>query len=185
MFRKWTVLLVASLTLAAGCNPTSETAVETESSVAVEAVAESEGNMLQTDTHIFEEIADGVYFATGTGTTVTVASNALVIVNEEDVVLIDSHITADAARELVRSVQEITDKPIRYVVNSHFHFDQAHGNQIFSSDVDIIGHEYTRQKLLDDPLSEQTYQVIGSPEAQSQLLSLPRRTDTTRPNTAS
>ena len=118
---------------------------------------------LKSDTHVFEEIASGVYFATGTGK-VNVGSNAMVVVNEDDVLLVDSHITADAARELIASVAAITDKPIRYLVNSHFHFDHAHGNQEFPVGVEIIGHEYTRERLLGDVLNEPTYSVIGSPE---------------------
>ena len=34
------------------------------------------------------------------------------------------------------------------VINTHFHFDHAHGNQVFGKDVDIIGHEFTREMLL-------------------------------------
>ena len=95
---------------------------------------------LKSETHVFEEIGPGIYFATGTGK-VNVGSNAMVVVNENDVLLVDSHITPDAARELIASVAAITDKPIRYLVNSHFHFDHAHGNQEFPDGVEIIGHE--------------------------------------------
>ena len=167
MARKLMVLLAACFVAAVGCSPATETESPSETSAPVEAEAPAQAT-IETDTHIFEEIADGVYFATGAGS-VNVASNALVVVNEEDVLVVDSHITPDAARALLQSVKTLTDKPIRYLVNSHFHFDHAHGNQVFP-DVDIIGHEYTREKLLGDPLSEQTYQVIGSPEAQSQLV---------------
>ncbi len=132
----------------------------------VDASAKGTGaGVVRSDTHLFEEIASGVYFATGTGK-VNVGSNSMVVVNEDDVLLVDSHITADAARELIASVAAITDKPIRYLVNSHFHFDHAHGNQEFPEGVEIIGHEYTRERLLGDVLSEPTYTVIGSTEYQ-------------------
>ena len=131
---------------------------------------DTDGTPLKSETHHFEEIAPGVYFATGTGT-VNVGSNAMVVVNEDDVLLVDSHITADAARELIASVAAITDKPIRYLVNSHFHFDHAHGNQEFPEGVEIIGHEYTRERLLGDVLNEPTYSVIGSPEYQESVVS--------------
>ena len=97
----------------------------------------------------------------------------MVVVNEEDVLLVDSHITPDAARELVKSVSTITDKPVRYVVNTHWHFDHAHGNQFFSKGVEIIGHEYTREKLLGSVLSEPSYMIIASESyKRSQLASL-------------
>jgi len=37
---------------------------------------------------------------------------------------------------------------VRYVVNTHFHYDHAHGNQIYGPGVEIIGHEFTRTALL-------------------------------------
>jgi glyoxylase-like metal-dependent hydrolase (beta-lactamase superfamily II) len=51
---------------------------------------------------------------------------------------------------LLKELKTITDKPVRFLVNTHFHFDHANGNQVFASPVDIIGHEFTRRKLLGD-----------------------------------
>jgi cyclase len=48
---------------------------------------------------------------------------------------------------LLEEVKRLTPKPVRYVINTHFHFDHAHGNQVFGPGVDIIGHEFTRQML--------------------------------------
>jgi glyoxylase-like metal-dependent hydrolase (beta-lactamase superfamily II) len=56
-------------------------------------------------------------------------------------------VTPDAAGALLASLSVITDKPVRYLVNSHYHFDHAHGNQAFPDDVEIIGHRFTRAKL--------------------------------------
>ena len=116
----------------------------------------------QTATHMFDEIAPGVFFATG-GDKVTTGSNAMVVVNEDDVLLVDSHISPEAARALIASVKTLTNKPIRTVVNSHYHYDHANGNQVFGKDVQIIGHEFTRMKLLGDVLHEATYLNNGSP----------------------
>jgi glyoxylase-like metal-dependent hydrolase (beta-lactamase superfamily II) len=104
----------------------------------------------------FEPLADGVYFATGTGV-MTTMSNSLVIVNADHVMLVDTSVTPNAARALVEQIRaEITDKPIRYVVNSHYHFDHAHGNQIFGPEVEIIGHEYIRRLHLSNVLEQRT-----------------------------
>ncbi|MBG99995.1 MAG: hypothetical protein CMN58_06590 [Solibacterales bacterium] len=116
-------------------------------------------------THHFEEVAPGVYFATGRGP-VNVGSNSMVVVNEDDVLVVDSHITPDAARQLITSVATLTNKPIRYLVNTHFHFDHAWGNQSFPKGIEIIGHEYSRQRLLEDVRQSEAYVVIGSEEYQ-------------------
>ena len=133
-------------------------------------VADSgEGGQLRSESHVFEEVADGVYFATGTGA-VNLVSNAMVVVNDEDVLVVDSHITPDAAEGLIASVAAITDKPIRYLVNSHYHFDHAHGNQAFPEGIEIIGHTFTRTALLADPLAGWTYRNLGAPAAQQGLV---------------
>ncbi len=107
-----------------------------------------------TDTHRFMQVRNGIWL---TQTTAQVFnSNALVIVNYEDVVVVDSHVTPAKARDLIASIPAITNKPVTAVVNSHFHWDHAHGNQEFA-DVPIIGHEYTRMKMATAPLDEPTY----------------------------
>ena len=115
--------------------------------------------VIETDSHRFTRMAEGVYQVTGTGT-VYLMSNALMIVGDEDVLLVDSHVTPNAANALLRSVAEVTDKPVRYLVNTHYHFDHAHGNQVFPEQVEIIGHSYTRTKLngeMGNVLTESTH----------------------------
>ena len=102
--------------------------------------------VIETSSHVFTRMADGVYQVTGTGE-VYLMSNAMMLVGDEDVLLVDSHVTPNAANALLRSVRAVTDKPVRYLVNTHYHFDHAHGNQVFPEQVEIIGHEYTRTKL--------------------------------------
>ena len=130
----------------------------------------ADGPILNTDTHRFQEIAPGVYFAVGTGT-VFVQSNSMVIVNQDDVVVVDSHVTADAARALIDSIASLTDKPIRVLINTHYHFDHAHGNQSFPANIQLIGHEFTRHKLLGNVLEEATYRSFtdGVPEQLAEL----------------
>jgi cyclase len=94
----------------------------------------------------FTKIADDVYFAVGTGA-LTVFCNAAIVINPNDVLIVDSHVSPDAAQALRDELKAITTKPVRYVVNTHFHFDHSFGNQIYGPGVEIIGHEFTREML--------------------------------------
>jgi glyoxylase-like metal-dependent hydrolase (beta-lactamase superfamily II) len=94
----------------------------------------------------FNKVADGVYHAIGTGA-VTVIGNSAVIVNDDDVMIVDDHASPAGAWVLLEEIKTLTNKPVKTVVNTHFHYDHAHGNQIFDNTVQIIGHEYTRQML--------------------------------------
>jgi cyclase len=109
----------------------------------------------------FNEIAEGVYHIVGTGS-LSAGANSVAIVNEEDVMLVDSHISPAAAFVLQEELRNITDKPIRYVVNTHYHFDHADGNQVFGEDVEVIGHRFTREALEDNPLEGRTFQAFTS-----------------------
>jgi glyoxylase-like metal-dependent hydrolase (beta-lactamase superfamily II) len=123
---------------------------------AVEAAAGQSGASPGAKAYRFEQLADGVYFATGTGA-MTTMSNSMVIVNADHTMLVDTSVTPAAARALVAQIKaELTTKPIKYVFNSHYHFDHAHGNQIFGDDVEIIGHEYIRKMHLSNVLEQRT-----------------------------
>ena len=107
--------------------------------------------------HKFEKVTEGVYYATATGS-VTIGSNAAVIVNDADVMLIDPGISAAAATTFLADVKTLTNKPVKYVVDTHYHYDHAFGNQVFGPDVTIIGHDTTHRRL-NGPgsLKERTY----------------------------
>ena len=107
----------------------------------------------------FEKIADGVYYATANGTMIT-GSNDVVIVSDTDVMLVDAGVTPAVARALVQDVKLLTDKPIRWVVNTHFHYDHTDGNSIFGPEVQIIAHEYVRNAILNlDVLHREPYKT--------------------------
>lgn len=93
--------------------------------------------------YTLEKWADGVYLATG-GT----GSQNCVVVNDQDVLLFDVGTTPAGARALLEDLKLITDRPVRTVVNSHFHYDHVFGNGAFGPDVQIIGHRYTRTAIL-------------------------------------
>ena len=114
----------------------------------------------------FEEIVPGIYHARGTGS-LAVGSHGAVIVNEDDVLLVESHISPAAAHAVVDEIEALTDKPVRYVVNTHYHFDHAHGNQIYPPDVHVIGHEVTREMLINGGSTGRSYQgYLGGLPAQ-------------------
>ncbi len=115
-----------------------------------------------TDTHTFEEVAPGVYFVVGRDDVIFVQSNAMLVLSDEDALVVDSHVTAAAARALLASIAEVTDKPVTHLVNTHYHFDHAHGNQAFPDDVAIVGHEFTREMLLSDVLQQGTFQNFSN-----------------------
>src|SRR2546422_6357699 len=121
----------------------------------------------------FEKITDGVYYATATGSMIT-GSNNVAIVGDRDVLVVDTGTSPAAARAFQEDLRAITDKPVRYVVNTHFHYDHTDGNQVYAGNADIIAHDYVRQAI-------QTFHVLErEPYKTSQLINVPNRIETLR-----
>ena len=116
----------------------------------------------------FETIAAGVYYATATGSMIT-GSNNVAIVGDHDVLVVDTGTSPAAARAFQEDLRAITNKPVRYVVNSHFHYDHTDGNQVYAGKADIIAHEYVKTAIA-------TMDVLHSePFQTSQLTNVPNR----------
>ena len=76
--------------------------------------------------------------------------NAAVIVNRDHVLVVDTHSKPSAAKALIRQIRdEITQLPVRYVVDSHLHGDHAMGNEaypeVFGGSVEVISSVKTRE----------------------------------------
>ena len=97
-----------------------------------------------------QKVADGVYAALARPRT-PINCNAAVIVYDEAVLVVDTHSRPSSARALIQQIKNVTDKPVRYAVNSHFHWDHAQGNHAypvaFPKQVAIVASEATRENL--------------------------------------
>jgi len=77
--------------------------------------------------------------------------NSVVIVNDIDVLVFDTNTRPSSARIILAEIRKITDKPVRYVVNSHWHPDHWSGNDVYAiafPGVEFIATEETRQFML-------------------------------------
>ena len=76
-----------------------------------------------------KQIAPGVYAAID-GPEHKAGSNAGFVIGDDGVLVVDALFTPDAARALVAEIRRLTPKPIRYVVNTHYHADHTGGDQV-------------------------------------------------------
>jgi cyclase len=104
----------------------------------------------QTAGYRLDRIADGVYLAVPT-TPRAGATNVPVIVNDRDVVLVGTHFTPAVARTLADQVKTIADRPVRFVINTHYHAaTSAAVGEPYPAGMEVIGHELARRTLLFD-----------------------------------
>lgn len=92
-------------------------------------------------------MASGVYAVEP----VFAGANGAIILNDNGHIVVDSHGSPASAHALVEAVATISDKPIRYVINTHWHVDHHAGNEAyraaFGSDAILISHEHTRADI--------------------------------------
>src|SRR5262249_45065020 len=102
-----------------------------------------------TDLFEIQNVADGVYFAFARPQAVG-NCNAAIFVNSADVLVVDSHSKPSAAAGLIAQIRkQVTTKPVRYLVDTHFHWDHSQGNagyrDAFGKNLQIISSAKTKE----------------------------------------
>ena len=76
------------------------------------------------------------------------AANAGIVIGKDAVLVVDTLISAREAERFLADIRKVTDKPIRYVVNTHTHLDHAFGNCVFAKlGAVVISQEKDREGL--------------------------------------
>ncbi len=91
-----------------------------------------------------KEIGEGVYALLSS---VPNVDNVGFVVGEKGVLVIDAHISIAMARQIQARVREVTDKPIRFLVNSNYHGDHTFGNCAFPEETLIIQQRETAARV--------------------------------------
>jgi glyoxylase-like metal-dependent hydrolase (beta-lactamase superfamily II) len=95
-------------------------------------------------------VADGVHVAVA-APAYKVNSNTAIIESDDGVVIVDTHSKPSAARVVIERLRGLTPKPVRYVINTHFHWDHWHGNEAYPAaypDAEIVTNEITREAMV-------------------------------------
>ncbi len=75
--------------------------------------------------------------------------NAGVVIGDDGVLVIDPFQTEALGNLLLATVKTLTDKPVRYVVNTHFHFDHTGGNPAaIAKGIPVLGRGAIRELML-------------------------------------
>ena len=86
-----------------------------------------------------EKISGSVYQINGGD-----GSNGGVIIGENGVLVIDSKMNEESVKQSIEAIKSVTDKPIKYLVNTHSDGDHIMGNRYFPNSVTFIAHENCR-----------------------------------------
>lgn len=91
----------------------------------------------------FDKLAEGVYAYTAEGD-----PNTGIIIGDDGVMVIDTQATPDMAQDVIRRIREVTDKPIKYVVLSHYHAVRVMGASAYNAE-HIIASQATYDLIVE------------------------------------
>ena len=106
----------------------------------------------------FTELADGLYAYTAEGD-----PNTGIVIGDDSVMVLDTQATPIMARDVIAKIRTVTDKPIKYVVMSHYHAVRVLGASGYGAEQIIA--------------SQDTYDLIverGEQDFKSELERFPR-----------
>lgn len=86
------------------------------------------------------KVGGNVYMLKGAGGNIGFSAG------RDGVVLVDDQFAPLAGR-IKAALKAVTDKPVRFVINTHYHFDHIDGNASFQKDAPVIAHHNVRKRL--------------------------------------
>lgn len=90
------------------------------------------------------KVADGIYMLMGMG------GNIGVSVGEDGVFMIDDQF-APLTTKIKTAIKKLSNKAIRFVINTHWHFDHTGGNENLGKEgIVIVAHDNVRQRMTKD-----------------------------------
>jgi glyoxylase-like metal-dependent hydrolase (beta-lactamase superfamily II) len=100
-----------------------------------------------------QKVAEGVYlFSSSRHGDVGFVGNSVAILSDEGVLVFDAGCVPSDSAAVLAEIRKLTDKPVRYLVNSHWHWDHWQGNQTYKAafpGLQIISQENTRILMRD------------------------------------
>lgn len=93
---------------------------------------------------VLKQVGPGVYAAID-GPEHKSGSNAGFVIGDDGVLVVDAFFNLDSARTLVGEIHRLTRKPIRYLVNTHYHLDHTGGDPVLrDAGAIVIAHRNVR-----------------------------------------
>jgi len=96
------------------------------------------------------KVADGIYAFIEPPGKAIVSGNSVLVVGEDAALVVDTGHHPELSRRMTEEIRRLTAKPVKYVVNTHWHNDHVSGNSVFAAafpEARFLAHAFTAEIL--------------------------------------
>lgn len=115
-----------------------------------------------------QKLAEGVYAVVRKDLPgLMVDANNVFIINDEDVIVVDANGAPAITKQVLAALRKLTNKSVKYVINTHYHDDHIRGNQVYRDafpGVEFVGHAFAREYLPKQGAANRKGFLEGAPQ---------------------
>jgi cyclase len=90
------------------------------------------------------------------------SANATFLVSDQGILVVDTGLNAQEGRKLLDEIRKVSQAPVRWIVNTHYHPDHRGGNSVVGPDAAIISTAFTRSQIPDSARGNSVTETVGT-----------------------
>lgn len=89
------------------------------------------------------------------------SANSTFLVSDQGILVVDTGLNAQEGRKLLDEIRKVSQAPIRWIVNTHYHPDHRGGNTVVGPDAAIISTAFTRAQIANSTRASAVSETVG------------------------
>lgn len=89
------------------------------------------------------------------------SANSTFLISEQGILVVDTGLNAQEGRKLLQEIRKVSQAPVRWIVNTHYHPDHRGGNSVVGPDAIIISTDFTRSQVPDSARANSVIETVG------------------------
>jgi cyclase len=89
------------------------------------------------------------------------SANSTFLVSDQGILVVDTGLNTQEGRKLLDEIRKISQAPVRWIVNTHYHPDHRGGNSVVGPDAVTISTAFTRAQLAGSTYRDSVNETVG------------------------
>jgi len=77
------------------------------------------------------------------------SANSTFLIGHKGILVVDTGVDSNEGAKLLREIRKLSQLPVLYVINTHYHPDHQGGNSVIGPDATVISTDFTRERTLE------------------------------------